>query len=199
MRRPWLSVATFVFAACVSVASFAPAAYATTYLLRIDDLSDQIGVALTADGSPSPFPSPPSFGTENVTVTLTFTVLTLSANTNNAYNIYEPDGVTLSDTFHSTGTQGGSSVTSTFLSDTESSLGSPLTPLINGTSLIETGDWQTVLTVSLLDSSGAATSSLTVQFRSDVETPLPAALPLFATGLGTLGLLGWRRKRKGQT
>jgi hypothetical protein len=29
-------------------------------------------------------------------------------------------------------------------------------------------------------------------------TPLPAALPLFATGLGALGLLGWRRKRKAQ-
>jgi hypothetical protein len=28
------------------------------------------------------------------------------------------------------------------------------------------------------------------------ETPLPAARPLFATGLGALGLLGWRRKRK---
>lgn len=27
-------------------------------------------------------------------------------------------------------------------------------------------------------------------------TPLPAALPLFATGLGSLGLLGWRRKKK---
>ena len=27
-------------------------------------------------------------------------------------------------------------------------------------------------------------------------TPLPAALPLFATGLGALGVLGWRRKRK---
>ena len=27
-------------------------------------------------------------------------------------------------------------------------------------------------------------------------TPLPAALPLFATGLGALGLLGWCRKRK---
>jgi hypothetical protein len=26
--------------------------------------------------------------------------------------------------------------------------------------------------------------------------PLPGALPLFATGLGVLGLLGWRRKRK---
>ena len=29
-------------------------------------------------------------------------------------------------------------------------------------------------------------------------TPLPAALPLFATGLAGLGLLGWRRKRKAQ-
>jgi hypothetical protein len=28
--------------------------------------------------------------------------------------------------------------------------------------------------------------------------PLPAALPLFATGLGALGLFGWRRKRKAQ-
>jgi hypothetical protein len=27
-------------------------------------------------------------------------------------------------------------------------------------------------------------------------TPLPAALPLFAGGLGALGLLGWRKKRK---
>ncbi len=29
-------------------------------------------------------------------------------------------------------------------------------------------------------------------------TPLPAALPLFATGLGIMGLFGWRRKRKAQ-
>ena len=28
--------------------------------------------------------------------------------------------------------------------------------------------------------------------------PLPAALPLFATGLGALGLIGWWRKRKAQ-
>jgi hypothetical protein len=27
-------------------------------------------------------------------------------------------------------------------------------------------------------------------------TPLPAALPPFATGLGALGLLGWRRKHR---
>jgi hypothetical protein len=30
------------------------------------------------------------------------------------------------------------------------------------------------------------------------ETPLPAALPLFASGLGALSLLGWRRRRKVQ-
>jgi hypothetical protein len=35
------------------------------------------------------------------------------------------------------------------------------------------------------------------QFASVATTPLPAALPLFATGLGVMGLLGWRRKRKG--
>ena len=30
------------------------------------------------------------------------------------------------------------------------------------------------------------------------EAPLPAALPLFATGLGAMGLFGWWRKRKAQ-
>jgi hypothetical protein len=30
----------------------------------------------------------------------------------------------------------------------------------------------------------------------DLATPLPAALPLFASGLGALGLVGWRRKKK---
>ena len=35
------------------------------------------------------------------------------------------------------------------------------------------------------------------EFALDASTtPLPAALPLFATGLGALGVLGWRRKRK---
>ena len=29
-------------------------------------------------------------------------------------------------------------------------------------------------------------------------TPLPAALPLFTSGVGVMGLLGWRRKRKAQ-
>jgi hypothetical protein len=43
--------------------------------------------------------------------------------------------------------------------------------------------------VLLQDSAG-------LTFTLVAETPLPATLPLFATGLGALGLLGWRRKRK---
>ena len=44
---------------------------------------------------------------------------------------------------------------------------------------------------------GGGENAINFAFRiADAETPLPAALPLFATGLGALGLLGWRRKRK---
>jgi hypothetical protein len=41
-----------------------------------------------------------------------------------------------------------------------------------------------------------ADAHLTVTNPNLSATPLPAALPLFATGLGALGLLGWRRKKK---
>lgn len=41
-------------------------------------------------------------------------------------------------------------------------------------------------------------TGLRVEFLSSTidQTPLPAALPLFVSGLGALGLFGWRRKRK---
>jgi hypothetical protein len=42
---------------------------------------------------------------------------------------------------------------------------------------------------------GATDPTFTIEIGA---TPLPAALPLFASGLGALGLLGWRRKRKAQ-
>jgi hypothetical protein len=45
----------------------------------------------------------------------------------------------------------------------------------------------------------APDDSFGINIGTTTVTPLPAALPLFATGLGALGLLGWRRKRKAQT
>jgi hypothetical protein len=43
---------------------------------------------------------------------------------------------------------------------------------------------------------GGISPPLDIQFGTAAVTPLPAALPLFATGLGAMGLFGWRRKRK---
>jgi hypothetical protein len=57
-------------------------------------------------------------------------------------------------------------------------------------------DWLRVGT----DTVGVPTAP-TFNFSFPLEgnpVPLPATLPLFATGIGGLGLLGWRRKRKAQ-
>ena len=45
------------------------------------------------------------------------------------------------------------------------------------------------------DDEGWGINSVTVS-GIVAATPLPAAFPLFASGLGALGLIGWRRKRK---
>jgi len=60
-----------------------------------------------------------------------------------------------------------------------------------------------LFTVSETDQSGPfriQVGTYTIPFQvselEQVSTPLPAALPLFAGGLGALGLLGWRSKRR---
>jgi outer membrane lipase/esterase len=85
------------------------------------------------------------------------------------------------------------------------------TALINPDPALITNSWALYGTTALLRSPNAAQTSfwaddehfaahaqqLEGQLFIDVaNTPLPGALPLFATGLGALGLLGWRRKRK---
>jgi len=56
------------------------------------------------------------------------------------------------------------------------------------------GDWNTL---SNLDGSGAIGPDLShFSIYSTSVVPIPAALPLFGSGLALLGFMGWRRKRK---
>jgi hypothetical protein len=45
-------------------------------------------------------------------------------------------------------------------------------------------------------SSSSVSGNIQIGTASISATPLPAALPLFAAGLGAMGLFGWRRKQK---
>ena len=86
----------------------------------------------------------------------------------------------------------------------------PLTGAFEGMILINVGPGNTPGGLWSLDfgTGGSNGSPNTLYFTDGIDgethglfgaieaTPLPAALPLFATGLGAMGLFGWRRKRK---
>jgi hypothetical protein len=56
--------------------------------------------------------------------------------------------------------------------------------------------WQ-IMSGSTAEQTGIGVPAGNIVATAEITTtPLPAALPLFATGIGGLGLLGWRRKRK---
>ena len=56
-------------------------------------------------------------------------------------------------------------------------------------------DWLRIGT-DIVGGSPAPTFNFAFTLSGDTVVPLPGALPLFATGLGALGLLGWRRKKR---
>jgi hypothetical protein len=122
------------------------------------------------------------------TETLSFTyqnVLNWNSNVD-LYQLYTEFGGGSSDLFRIQGVAGTTPDIITFISDPGNLI--PLTgstPI--GGPLAESGGWQLAFN----------TGPDQYYVRSDVETPIPAALPFFAAGLGGLGLLGRRRKRKG--
>jgi hypothetical protein len=84
----------------------------------------------------------------------------------------------------------------------------PTTGVFEGTIPINIGSNTGAALWALMFGNGAAGGNPNVLYFADginfeadgligqIQTPIPAALPLFATGLGALGLLGWRRKKK---
>jgi len=65
--------------------------------------------------------------------------------------------------------------------------------------LFDLGAFTTPGTYNVGPISMSSDAVLTVRVADIGTTPIPGALPLFATGIGALGLLGWRRKRKAAT
>ena len=58
------------------------------------------------------------------------------------------------------------------------------------------GTWSELLETCIGNNCDETTVTFSVSGTATALTPIPTALPLFATGIGCLGLLGWRRKRK---
>jgi hypothetical protein len=182
--------ASSLIAGLVTCVGLSPAAQATTYVIQFDDSTDNLVENVFADN----VLTQTILGGESLSSRFDlFHGASLTAAVSIGVNVFEANGVTLSDTFSISGPNGAGFVNLNISSDVEG--GPPLTALTGTgvTSMPEPTSFFTVLgpiTVSNGD-------TYTWQFRSDVDAvPLPGALPLFATGLAGLGLLGWRRKKK---
>ena len=191
------AAASFVAVATVLV-SFAPAANAVSYTTSgLSQPLTHLGGTGTVIGQLSVFGSSGTL-VDGATINLnflTFTALNTGIATSNAYSITE---------------------TMTVNSGTPQQLTIPFNLSINSTdtltivggttlSFLDAGTlWQVVvngLTLGLPSGGGTASGWLTAQVTDPPGTnvsqaPLPAALPLFASGLGGMGFFAWWRKRK---
>ena len=115
----------------------------------------------------------------------------LGANTTGYVKIFDPDGVTVSDLAW---TNSDRQIEITSDDESGNLFGAPdLSRMTLLGSITEDGTFQDISTFFGLQAG-------TLLVASDVsETPIPAALPLFAGGAGLIGFLAGRRKQKRAT
>ena len=106
---------------------------------------------------------------------------TLSATFTNQYNFYEASTGALSDTSEISGVAGDSLIHFKFQSDGGSA---PLIAYANGINLIETGNWQDIVSPGTVSNG----DFYTIQMRSDIDAiPEPTTWALMLAGLGGMG------------
>jgi hypothetical protein len=137
-------------------------------------------------------------GTAPLSGTGSGTLGAFSITANGTLTVFGPDYITLSvtnGTFTDTFSDGTLFGTDTATGTTNGiNTNSVVSFIFTGGTGAFAGDTGTeTSTESIVNATGADSASFTGTLTT---TPLPAALPLFAGGLGALGLFGWRRKRK---
>jgi hypothetical protein len=195
---------SFLFAALGTVA--VPAQAVT---ISFNDLTDMMTIAV--DGVVVTKPPVNETKTNSLTITLN-NVLAANApgSVNDFFALTDPatsDDTkgTLSDILQLSTVKGSKNYTISFTSDQEAALAVPprapfgTTDEINGLPLLSIQD--PVNGVQPQNSfpfpiDQPHPAGLIIEMASDAQTPVPGALSLFLTGLGAMGLLGWRRKRK---
>jgi len=159
-------------------------------ILTFLDTSDTLHYSISGSLAGGTFTEdcPTSLVPENCTTGLQFPPSVIPVFNPLLFNIYEPDGVTLSDTlqvFPATG-----AIEAAFQSDVD---GVPLLALVGGQRIIEDGTVQTAATIGF---TGVLTGqSFIVQFQSDVEAAPEPRLYAVVLTLGMLVLATRRRAR----
>ena len=174
--------------------SFAPAAYALTYSTSDfvqtslgDTLNTQYDI-LAVGGLTGDFVDGQTIYLNSISFTAGINA-TVPKDYNNVFSIMENISI-----------NGGAQHQLTIPFNLSISYSDTLTIPATTLSFLDNGSlWQVVVNgLSFLPNPGGTmTGWLTAQLTDPVsQAPLPAALPLFASGLGAMGLFGWWRKRK---